>query len=124
MTITKTEVVIDVNDNRTGNFLQMTKGAHPDMDDTDSVYGIMVKDLPENVWVVGGELRATPHSCRKITLRRGDASKLGERLVIDYNTRTGQYEIVLNDYRVTDISKLKLEVYRYNANSRADCAAA
>ena len=124
MTITKTEIVIDVNDNKTGNLLQMTAGAHPDMHDTDSIYGIVVKDLPENAWVVGGELRATPHSCRKITIRRGTESKLGERLVIDYNTRTGQYEITVNDFRVTDISKLKLEVHRYNTNSQADCAAA
>lgn len=115
-----TSITINVNDNRTGNLLVMTDLANPNLlDQCDSIYGLVTKESDfTNVEIEGGYLQplnSPIHSKMMRKLILGDKAS-NRKLVMDYNVQTGDYEISLNDFTVTEVSTLKIEVHRINWN--------
>lgn len=119
MTTTSTKIVIDVNDNSKGNLLSMSQAIQPDLDQCDSIYGLVLKNVPafagyeHNGFLPPLGSSAHSKSVRKLVVL--DEKKV-EQFVIDYHAETGDYEISLNNFTRTQLSKLEIEIHRINWN--------
>lgn len=120
MNTTATLITLDLNDNKTGNLLAMTDAIDPNLGMCDSIYGLVVSESNfAGIEVEGGYLQplgAAIHSqmMRKLTLvSKADKKR---KMVMDYNSQTGQYEISINDFTVSELSKLTIEVHRIDWN--------
>lgn len=118
-----TTITIDVNKNKAGNLIAMTDALypdHPDLDCTDTVAGIALKDsIPgvstEDVSMAPpGSSEFTQTMLRRLVL----TGAKGKQLLIDYNTQDGNYEISINDFGVTEIATMQIVVNRQNLNRR------
>jgi hypothetical protein len=71
-----------------------------------------------NVEIEGGYLQPLGSAIHSKMMRKlilGDKAS-NRKLVMDYNVQTGQYEISLNDFTVSEVSTLNIEVHRINFN--------
>jgi hypothetical protein len=119
MNTTATKITINVNDNRTGNLMAMTDAVNPDLGMCDTIYGLVLPDTDFiGIEVEGGYLQpmnSPIHSkmMRKLVLGEKGSNR---KLVMDYNSQTGQYEISKNDFMISEISTLAIEVHRIDFN--------
>lgn len=119
MYTTKTDVVIDVNDNQTGNFMTMTDAIDPNLGISDSIYGIVLKDKLKDEWeVIGGYLQPLNSAIHSRVVREFSIvdEGAGKKLILNYNNQTGDYEISVNDFTVTELAKLNFEIHRIDWN--------
>lgn len=115
---TATAIEIDLAKESKGNFLVITDVVNPDLDPSDSIYGLVLKtDFSKETEVHGGYLRPLDsvlqgEACRELKVMVGDKVKL----LLVYNLYDGQYEVTVNNYSVKELPKLSLEVHRWNTN--------
>jgi hypothetical protein len=111
-------ITIDVNENKAGNLLTLSAAVHRDLDPTDSVSSIkLMDDIPGVVaevvsMAIPGSTEFQQPMCQQLLLM----GTKGKKLIIDYNTQTGDYEISINDFGITEISTLRIAVNRINMN--------
>lgn len=119
MQTTKTDIVVDFKNGNTGNFLAVTQTLDPELDKGDAVYGLVTKDtFPSNFEVDGGYLQPLGADIHARPMRKLSIIDInnGRKFILDYNAHTGQFEISNNDFPVTVLNKLHLEVHRINWN--------
>lgn len=119
MYTTKTDIVVDFQNGNTGNFLAVTQKLDPTLDECDSVYGLVTKDIfPSTFEVTGGYLQPLGSDVHVKSVRKLSIfdTSTGRKFILDFNSQTGQFEISNNDFPVTVLNKLNLEVHRINWN--------
>jgi hypothetical protein len=111
-------ITIDVNANKAGNLLVMSDAVQRDLDPTDSIFSLkLMDDIPGVVsevvsMKIPGSSQFQNAMCQKFILTGAKDKKL----VLDYNTQTGDYEISINDFGITEVSTLRIAVNRINMN--------
>lgn len=122
----RTGISINVDQQNKGNLFSLTNAVNPDLGPNDTIFGVVLKTS-----IVGAKIKGSSKAnvddvvekMPKIKQRLEVVDHKGDKLVLEYCTQTGFYEIVENEFDKNELTVLELEVLRFDANRRLAAAA-
>lgn len=115
-----TSITIDVDKQKKGNLFALTDAVNPGLlDPCDTIYGVTLQTDITGAKVKGNatlKVEDLVAKMPKMKQRLEVTDHKGEKLVLEYCTQTGFYDIIENDFAVNELASLQLKVLRFNAN--------